>query len=81
MITREYAINVINTLSDEQIDKLIKIAHVLGFSKVAEEEQPKEKRASAMGIANKYANPDLIPFEKGAWERAVIEKYEQNHNS
>jgi len=29
----------------------------------------------AYGIANKYANPSLIPLEKDAWRKAVVKKY------
>ncbi len=30
------------------------------------------------GALSKYANPALIPFEDGAWERAMVKKYAQN---
>ena len=33
---------------------------------------------SAFGALSKYANPAMIPFEDGAWERAVVKKYVQN---
>lgn len=36
--------------------------------------KPGVKR-SAFGIAAKYANPDLIQYEEGAFERAMIEKH------
>jgi len=36
-------------------------------------------RKSAFGIAGKYANPSLIPEEEGAFERAMVEKYENNN--
>ena len=36
---------------------------------------PSPKTGSAFGCLKKYANPELIPQEKGAWERAVVEKY------
>jgi hypothetical protein len=26
-------------------------------------------------MLHKYANPDIITGEKGAWERAVVKKY------
>lgn len=32
----------------------------------------KEKKISAAGSLVKYANPNLIPMEDGAWERAYI---------
>ena len=33
---------------------------------------------SAFGCLHSFANPIKIPDEKGAWERAVLEKYEKN---
>ncbi|MCL2048754.1 MAG: regulator of G-protein signaling domain-containing protein [Defluviitaleaceae bacterium] len=30
---------------------------------------------TAIGIFNKYANPDLVPLEKEAWGMAVKEKH------
>jgi len=36
---------------------------------------PVSKRGSAFGCLKKYANPALIEQEKGAWERAVSERY------
>ena len=38
-------------------------------------ELPKSSLAKARGGLHKYANPDLIPFEKGTWEKAAVEKY------
>ncbi|MDR1811626.1 MAG: hypothetical protein LBQ87_02260 [Candidatus Fibromonas sp.] len=29
--------------------------------------------AKARGGLHKYANPNLIPFEKGTWEKAAVE--------
>ena len=37
------------------------------------------KTKSARGIAHKYANPELIPMEEGAFERAMAEKHEKHH--
>jgi hypothetical protein len=33
---------------------------------------------SAFGCLKKYADPSKIAGEKGAWERAAIEKYAEN---
>ena len=42
-------------------------------------EKPVEKhKGSAFGCLRKYANPALIPEEKGVWEKAVAEKYANN---
>jgi len=38
-------------------------------------ELPKADLTKARGGLHKYANPNLIPFEKGTWEKAVVEKY------
>ena len=35
----------------------------------------KPKVKSIMGILKEYANPALRELEKGAWERAAVEKY------
>ena len=31
------------------------------------------------GMASKYANPDLIPLEKEAYQKAVIQHYEKDN--
>lgn len=40
------------------------------------EEVPEKKVCSARGLLSKYANPELQKEESSAWEKAVIEKYE-----
>jgi hypothetical protein len=37
--------------------------------------EPIKKKKSAFGCLRQYANPELIPLEKGAWERMVVEEY------
>ena len=41
-------------------------------------ESEEEEKNSAFGALAKYANPAMIPFEDGAWERAVVKKYVKN---
>jgi hypothetical protein len=36
------------------------------------------KRESAFGCLHHFANPSKIPDEKGAWARAILEKYAKN---
>jgi hypothetical protein len=36
------------------------------------------KNESAFGCLHRFSNPSKIPDEKGAWARAVVEKYEKN---
>lgn len=40
------------------------------------EETPEVKIHSARGALSEYANPQLLKEERSAWEKAVIEKYE-----
>ena len=40
--------------------------------------KPKTDKTSAFGALAEYANPALIPFEDGAWERAMVKKYAQS---
>jgi len=79
MNTKEYAISILNTLSDEQLNKIIEL--ILVFQNEKNEKNFHGKKFEAMGILNEYANPEMIQFEKGAWERAVVEKYAETHNS
>ena len=44
------------------------------------EQVPQAKILKSRGILSNYANPDMIPGEKGAWERAVVEKYANNNS-
>lgn len=46
-------------------------------------EIPKKKpkaggHTELFGALSEYANPALIPFEDGAWERAMVKKYAQS---
>jgi hypothetical protein len=42
---------------------------------VEAEDSKNHAGASAFGCLRRFANPDKIAGENGAWERAVIEKY------
>lgn len=42
------------------------------------EEPATEEQTELFGALSKYANPAMIPFENGAWERAVVKKYAQS---
>jgi hypothetical protein len=45
------------------------------LSPVPKTKEKKPRELKGFGIAHKYANPDLIPLEKTAWEMAVMEKH------
>ena len=42
------------------------------------EEKDDTEHTELFGALAKYANPAMIPFEDGAWERAVVKKYAKN---
>lgn len=67
MSTRELAYSVIDGLTDEELEAFIIL---FGKGRV----KPIQKK-SARGAWSSAANPDLIPLEEGAWERAVMERY------
>ncbi len=45
------------------------------FASLFGDSSKKFEKTSLQGAWQKYANPNLIPLEEGAWERAVVEKY------
>jgi len=71
---------VFEILQDIPDDKLVVAIEVLKGLRAlyGTSEANETKKAipdNAFGIFSKYANPDLIPKEKEAWEMAVKEKY------
>ena len=45
------------------------------MDKKKEEEKNFSQISKVVGILHEYANPELIPLEEGAWERAVAQKH------
>ena len=79
-MTREYARNIIYTLSEEQFDKISELIQEFAEENIPKEQSKEKKVLTARGALNKYANPAMIPGEKGAWERAAVEKYVERNN-
>jgi hypothetical protein len=49
------------------------------LSSAAEYDIPRTpEKTSAFGCLHRFANPAKMAEERGAWERAVVEKYEEN---
>ena len=48
---------------------------------VEADDETKKKPKSLKGVLNHCADISKIPGEKGAWERAVVEKYAKDSNS
>lgn len=55
-------------MSDEQLEQLADFADSL-----MRKNQKNQKIRSARGILRKYADPELIPLEKTAWEQEAVE--------
>ncbi len=72
MSTKELLYTMIDELTEQQMQGLIMLLSGKENSKSYRDEV-----SSAMGSLAEYANPDLIPLEKGAWEIAVKAKYEE----
>lgn len=71
MSTREKAMSLLQEMPDQVIEM------VYAFMRsVLDHPDRITAPSSAFGIAHKYANPALIGSERGAFEDAVVEKYE-----
>lgn len=69
MSTREIVVSMLDNLTEEQLQGLI--LFIKNYEKKDE-----TTAESVRGILSGYADKNLIDKEKGAWERAVLEKYE-----
>ncbi len=68
MSTRERLYNIIDSLDEQQMQELIDFLN--------SRKRGGKPAASVKGILSRYANPDLIPLEENAWERAAKQNYE-----
>ena len=48
---------------------------ILPLDNVDEDSKPKKSIENFIGMLSKYKNPDLIPFEKNAWQEALEYKH------
>ena len=55
-----------------------KVVVTIEEEKTAETKTSDSIKHSAYGCLRQYADPAKIPGEKGAWERAVLEKHAEN---
>lgn len=77
MSTRERAYSLIDRLSENQLDAVVDFLNAF-FEPVSQTQKKELSAESVMGIASKYANPDLIQSEKEAWANAAAEKYKNS---
>ena len=60
------------TLRDREVEVVVRSKWT---SDIEPDDDDGPKIDSFMGILKEYANPALRELEKGAWERAAVEKY------
>jgi len=70
MSTTQMLYDVITEMTEEE-----KRALLLILRTPRQKKQREEDVDAVMGILHNYANPDLIPLEKTAWEQAAVEKH------
>lgn len=70
MSTKERVHTIVDRLSEEQLNALLVI-----LGSVDKSDNNDNDVDAVRGILHNAANPDLIPLEEGAWERAVAERY------
>lgn len=76
MSTRELLYTMIDGLTEQQMQGLIML--LSGKENKSDPKSYRDEVYSVMGGLSEYANPDLIPLEKDAWEMEVKAKYENN---
>jgi len=71
------AIELLQEIPDDKVFPIVEILKGLRLLYKSKENITNEETTihNALGIFNKYANPDLIPLEKEAWGMAVKEKH------
>lgn len=70
MSTLEMAINLLQEMPEQEVETVYAF-----MQSVLAQQDHRSKTSAAFGIAHKYANPALIEKEKGAFERAMVEKH------
>ena len=72
-------LNLPPSFHDVQVEVIVLPVNDKSFTAVSSSsgsvDEKKHVKHSAFGRLKAYANPSFIPEEKGAWEKAVAEKY------
>jgi len=63
------------TLRDREVEVVVRSKLASYTEQLYDDDDDEPKIDSFMGILKEYANPALRELEKGAWERAAVEKY------
>lgn len=79
MSTLEKAMELLQTMPEQKVEAIYTYMCFVNTQMDTEESTPKKKNAKTIvGIAQKYANRDLIPLEKEAFANAMAEKHAIN---
>lgn len=70
MSTLEKAMNLLQEMPEQAIETVYAF-----MQSVLARQSSRNESSGAFGIAHKYANPELIDSERGAFERAMVEKH------
>lgn len=70
MSTLEKAMNLLQEMPEQAIEAVYAF-----MQSVQARESRSVEPSGAFGIAHKYSNPALIESERGAFERAMVEKH------
>ncbi len=77
MSTLEKAMDLLQTIPENRLETVYTFLQFIKFqeSRPKADAEKENGKASAFGIAQKYANPALIPLEKEAFANAMAEKH------
>jgi len=71
MSTLEKAMDLLQEMPEQAVETVYAF-----MQSVLEQQDRRAEPSTAFGMAHKYANPALIESERGAFERAMVEKHE-----
>ncbi len=71
MSTLEKAMDLLQEMPEQAVETVYAF-----MQSVLDQQNRRSGPSAAFGMAHKYANPALIESERGAFERAMVEKHE-----
>ncbi len=78
MSTREQAYNLLETLTDRQLEGFIMLFSGGNSLQEQKKTESENKTSSLKGAFSKYADPALRALEEEAWSNAAAEKYKNS---
>lgn len=71
----------LNIKDDRKVEDVLRFLRDIDFLDVSEENSPQSKGSplrSVFGSLSRFANPDRVQEEAGAWGKAAREKHDSN---